>query len=76
MMKRSILTGLLILSALSYTLAQEQLSINQQADKLFDRYEYFKSLNYYLKLVHKKTDVKVLERIADCYLNINQYDDA
>lgn len=75
-MKRSILTITLFLSAISYTLAQEQLSIKQQADRLFDRYEYFKSLSYYLKLIHKKTDLKVLERIADCYRNINQYDDA
>jgi len=56
--------------------AQEQLSVKQMADKLYERFEYFKSVNLYLKLVKNKTDVQVLERIADCYLNINRYADA
>jgi len=60
-----------------YAGAQEQLSIKQRADKFFDRYEYFKSVDLYLKLVKKtKTDVKIMERIADCYYNMNRYEDA
>ena len=59
-----------------YAGAQEQLSLKQQADKLYERYEYFKSLNLYLKAVKNKTNVQVLERIADCYRNINHYEDA
>lgn len=56
---------------------QEQLSIKQQADRLFDRYEYFKSLKFYLKLADKKNpDVKLLERIATCYRYINHYPEA
>lgn len=57
--------------------AQEQLSAKQQADKLFDRYEYFKSLNLYLQLANKNNpDIQVIERVADCYYNINKYADA
>jgi len=59
------------------TSAQEQISLKQQADKLYDRYEYFKSLDLYLKLADRnKVNVKITERIADCYRNINQYADA
>ncbi len=66
-----------ILVLVKYAGAQEQLSLKQQADKSFERYEYFKSLNLYLKLVEKdKTNVQVLERIADCYRNMNRYEDA
>jgi outer membrane protein OmpA-like peptidoglycan-associated protein/tetratricopeptide (TPR) repeat protein len=75
-MKRLIITGIWILLLVKYCAAQEQLSIKQQADKLYERYEYFKSLSFYLKLVNDKTDVKILERIADCYRNINHYDEA
>jgi tetratricopeptide (TPR) repeat protein len=57
--------------------AQEQLSIKQQADKLYDRYEYFKSLQLYLKLAERKNaDVKLMERVATCYRYINQYPEA
>jgi outer membrane protein OmpA-like peptidoglycan-associated protein len=67
--------GLILLAKIS--LAQEQFSVMRQADKAYDRYEYFKSLNLYLEVVNKdKPDVKVAERIADCYLHINQYANA
>ena len=76
-MKRLILIGIGFLVLAKYAGAQEQLTIKQQADKLFERYEYFESLPLYLKLANRhKTDVQVLERIADCYRNINQYDSA
>ena len=76
-MRRLILTGFCLLALVKYAGAQEQLTIKQQADKLFGRLEYFKSLSLYLKLANKKkTDVQVLERIADCYRNINRYEDA
>ena len=59
------------------TTAQEQLSLKQQADRLYDRFEYFKSLGLYLKLAEKnKHDIKITERIADCYRNINHYEEA
>lgn len=57
--------------------AQEQLSIKQQADKCYDRYEYYKSLILYLQVVNgNRTPIQVTERIADCYRNINNYADA
>jgi outer membrane protein OmpA-like peptidoglycan-associated protein/tetratricopeptide (TPR) repeat protein len=66
-----------MLLLVKYAGAQEQLSIKQQGDKLYERYEYFKSLEMYLKLAEKtKNDVKLAERIADCYRNINRYEDA
>ncbi|BAU52124.1 OmpA family protein [Mucilaginibacter gotjawali] len=75
-MKRLMIIGLCTLILAKYAGAQEQLSIKQQADNYYVRYEYFKSLNLYLKLVKKKTDIRILERIADCYRNINRYEDA
>jgi outer membrane protein OmpA-like peptidoglycan-associated protein len=56
---------------------QEQFSLRQRADKLYERYQYFKALNLYLELADKnKPPIQILERIADCYLNINQYANA
>lgn len=55
--------------------AQEQLSRRQQADKLFDRYEYSKSLDLYLK-VSAKNSLAINERIADCYREMNDYKSA
>lgn len=56
---------------------QEQLSVKQQADKFFERYEYFKSLKFYLKLTDRgKPGVKLAERIATCYRYINHYPEA
>jgi len=76
-MKRlsAILLSIMLLSGI--VRAQEQPTIRQQADKLFERFEYFKSLGLYLKLADKKySDGELLERIADCYRNINNYSDA
>ncbi len=57
--------------------AQEQLSLKQQADKLYERYEYYQALRFYLKVADKKhPDGKIAERIADCYRQINEYTDA
>jgi hypothetical protein len=58
-MKKFILIGILMVLLAKVACGQEQLSIKQQADRLFDRYEYFKSLKFYLKLADKKNpDVK------------------
>jgi outer membrane protein OmpA-like peptidoglycan-associated protein len=76
-MKKFILIGILMVLLAKVACGQEQLSIKQQADRLFDRYEYFKSLKFYLKLADKKNpDVKLLERIATCYRYINHYPEA
>jgi outer membrane protein OmpA-like peptidoglycan-associated protein len=74
-MKRLLLISIWLITLAKYAGAQEQLSIKQQADRLFERYEYFKSLNLYLE-VADKNNAQVTERIADCYREINQYEDA
>ena len=57
--------------------AQEQLSIRRQADRLYDRFEYFKSLSFYLKIAdNNAADSKLDERIGDCYRNIKHDDEA
>ncbi|HZY36010.1 MAG TPA: OmpA family protein [Mucilaginibacter sp.] len=76
-MKRLVFIGLCVVALVKYTVAQEQLSLRQQADNLYQRFEYFKSAQLYQKLVKKSgNDVKLLERLADCYRNINQYEEA
>ncbi|OCX53419.1 hypothetical protein BEL04_03720 [Mucilaginibacter sp. PPCGB 2223] len=58
--------------------AQEQLTKRQQADKLFERYEYAKSLDLYLDIESskKKYDLSLLEHIATCYREMGQYEQA
>jgi len=76
-MKKLACIGFWLLTLVKFAGAQEQLSTRQQADKLYQRYQYYASAQLYLKLVKKtKNDVKLLERIADCYRNINLYEDA
>ena len=68
---------LLVLLCSAGTYAQEQLTIQQRADKLFERYQYSKALSLYFELVNKnKIATSVLEHIAGCYRNMNRYDDA
>ncbi len=69
---KKIFAFFLLMHCLNGATAQEQLSKKQLADKLFERYEYFKALNLYLPLANKNTpDVNVIERVADCYRLIN-----
>jgi len=57
---------------LTYLCAQEQLSKKQLADRLFEREEYFKSLNLYLDVANRNNpDIRVIERVADCYRLLN-----
>jgi outer membrane protein OmpA-like peptidoglycan-associated protein/tetratricopeptide (TPR) repeat protein len=75
-MKKLILSIFLMLS-LTRIFAQEQPSKKQMADACFERYEYFKALNLYLDLAGKNNpDIKVLERVADCYRLMNSYENA
>ncbi|RWY45994.1 OmpA family protein [Mucilaginibacter gilvus] len=70
-MKKLLIIALLLNCRMVAT-AQEQLSKKQLADKLFERYEYFKALNLYLPLADKNnSNVQVVERIAGCYRLIN-----
>ncbi|WP_158288342.1 OmpA family protein [Mucilaginibacter psychrotolerans] len=63
---------LVLIQCVTLVSAQEQLSKKQLADKLFERYEYYKALNLYLPLTDKNNpDVRVVERVADCYRLMN-----
>jgi outer membrane protein OmpA-like peptidoglycan-associated protein len=75
-MKKLITLIILTTTIVQYGLAQEQLTKRQQADKLFERYEYSKSLSLYLELTEKKYNLQVSEHIAGCYREMNKYEDA
>ncbi|MES2378170.1 MAG: OmpA family protein [Bacteroidota bacterium] len=76
-MKKITTLILLIISFLTHVTAQEQLNKMQLADNLFDRYEYFKSLAIYLDLANKNNPkLHAVERVANCYRLINDYDKA
>jgi outer membrane protein OmpA-like peptidoglycan-associated protein/tetratricopeptide (TPR) repeat protein len=75
-MIRYILGFLLVTLLFKPLHAQELTSRRTQADRLFDRAEYFKSLDLYLKLADINADVTVMERVADCYRLMNNYEQA
>lgn len=76
-MKKLITLIIAIASLAPSLLAQEQLTKRQQADKLFERYEYAKSLNLYLEIEEKqKYDLSLIEHIATCYRQMSQYEQA
>ncbi len=76
-MKKLLTLILITLAFIRFAMAQEQLTKRQQADKLFDRYEYSKSLSLYLDIESKKKyDLTVIERIGDCYREMNNYEEA
>ena len=76
-MKKFIIVSIVLITLGKSVFAQEQLTLKQQADKLYERYEYANSLNLYLKLANKnRVNVTVLERIAECYYRINRYQEA
>lgn len=75
-MKKALLFIFFTLS-LTRIFAQEQPTKKQMADAFFERYEYYKSLNLYLDLAGKNNpDIKILERVADCYRLMNSYENA
>ena len=72
---KKILT-LLILTSFSLTPILAQNNSTKKADKLFDRLEYVKAAQEYLKLAEKSTDNYVISRLADAYYNIFNTKDA
>ncbi|MBL1407711.1 OmpA family protein [Sphingobacterium faecale] len=55
--------------------AQEQRSVQEKADLLFDKYEYYNAAKLYSKLSEsKKIKTRNLERLAESYAYINNYD--
>lgn len=75
-MKRTLLISFLVLALFRQAAAQERPDPLKQADQLYERYEYFKSLSIYLQLARKTSDLHIVERIADCYRNMNHYPEA
>lgn len=76
-MKRILILNIMAVMLGSFTYAQEQLSKKQQADLLFNRYEYYYAAKLYSSLAAKKNpDVKLLERLAACYRKMNDYEAA
>ncbi|WP_158622519.1 OmpA family protein [Pedobacter sp. KBW06] len=57
--------------------AQEQPSLRQRADQLYAQYKYANAASIYLKLADtRKPKLTDLERLADCYRKMNDYEAA
>lgn len=70
------LTGALLLIA-GLATAQEQPSLRNRADELYNRYEYANAAKLYTKLVDtRKPRLQDLERLADSYWKMNDYESA
>lgn len=76
-MKKYILAAFLLFGVTGSVCAQEQFAGKGQADRLFERYQYNESLQIYLNVYDQHPDdIKVIERIADCYRLVNKYDES
>jgi len=67
---------LLTITSFSLTTILAQNNSTKKADKLFDRLEYVKAAQEYLKLAEKSPDNYVIGRLADAYYNIFNTKDA
>ncbi|PPL00293.1 OmpA family protein [Parapedobacter indicus] len=68
--------GMLMLFA-GIVVAQEQPSLRDRADELYSRYEYANAVKLYTKLVDiRKPRLHDLERLADSYSKMNDYESA
>lgn len=68
-----LISGLLLWGSTAH--GQEQQSLQGKADLLFDKYEYYNAAQLYQKLGEsKKVKTRNLERLAESYLKINNYD--
>ena len=67
---------LLIITSFTLTPILAQNNSTKKADKLFDRLEYVKAAQEYLKLAEKSPDNYVISRLADAYYNIFNTKDA
>ena len=66
---KKILT-LLIIASFTLTPTVAQNNSTKKADKLFDRLEYVKAAQEYLKLAEKSPNNYVIRKLADAYYNI------
>jgi len=66
-----------LLLTISAVYAQEQIDLRGKANQLYLSYNYANSAKIYLKLANgSKPKLKDLERLADCYEKINDYEAA
>ncbi|SKB95759.1 WD40-like Beta Propeller Repeat [Parapedobacter luteus] len=66
-----------LLSAILPAVAQEQPSLRDRADELYHRYEYANAAAVYVKLADsRKPRLHDLERLAECYRLMNDYESA
>lgn len=71
------LSFVLLLCIITPSLAQEQLSLRARANQLYSAYKYANASKIYLKLSKdKKPKLQDMERLADCYLKMNNYEEA
>lgn len=76
-MKKIAASLLLITSLITGVKAQEQPDTKQLADNLFERYEYFNALKIYKRLAERSNaDALTIERVADCYRLMGDYNNA
>ncbi|TKC04140.1 OmpA family protein [Pedobacter frigoris] len=58
-------------------MAQEQPGLRERADQLYREYKYANASKIYLKLTdNKKPRLQDMERLAECYRKMNNYEDA
>jgi outer membrane protein OmpA-like peptidoglycan-associated protein/tetratricopeptide (TPR) repeat protein len=70
---------MLLTLAHSYTASygQEQLNLRERVNKLYVSYQYAAAVPLYRKLVDtKRPKIQDIERLADCYLKMNDYSSA
>lgn len=73
-MKRIVVFNIIAMLIGYVAYGQEQRSKLQQADLLFNRYEYYNAARLYTGMADKKNpDIKILERLATCYRKMNDY---
>lgn len=73
----TLLTLALLFSFCLTSVAQEQPGLRERADRFYGEYQYANASKIYLKLAdHKNPRLQDLERLADCYRRMNNYEDA
>ncbi len=76
-MKKIAVLILLIINVIALANAQEQPTKKNIADNFFERYEYAKAVVIYLELAAQNNPkIHAVERIADCYRLMEDYDNA
>lgn len=74
-MKHIIYTGILALLLSMNVTAQEQPSVRQRADQLFDRLEYYNAAQLYERLIQgRRPQTRDFERLAESYYRIRAYE--